>query len=126
MRDRKEKWARIRIRMIGGVFIFLFAITFVRAFYLQIIKKEQLVRLAERQHQKIVSLTPARGTIYDRNSAPLAVSIEMDSCFAEPRNIENINETAAKLAPYLGMSRETLTGKLKVNRNFVWLERRMP
>ena len=125
MRDRKEKWARIRIRMIGGVFVFFFAITSARAFYLQVIKKEQLVRLAEKQHQKIVALTPARGSIYDRNSAPLAVSIEMDSCYAEPRNIDNIAETAAKLAPYLGMTREAVANKLNGSRNFAWLQRRM-
>lgn len=125
MRDRKEKWARIRIRMIGGVFVFFFAITSARAFYLQIIEKDQLVKLAEKQHQKIVALTPARGAIYDRNNAPLAVSIEMDSCYAEPRNIENIAETATRLAPFLGMSREAVENKLNASRNFAWLQRRM-
>lgn len=126
MRDRKEKWARIRIRLIGGVFAFFFAITVARAFYLQIIEKEQLVRLAERQYQKIVPLTPVRGVIYDRNNAPLAVSIEMDSCYAEPRSIDNVRDVAARLAPFLGMSRETLERKLNGNRNFAWLQRRMP
>jgi len=125
MRDRKEKWARIRIRLIGGVFAFFFAITSARAFYLQVIQQEQLQKLAEKQHQKIVPLTPVRGAIYDRNNAPLAVSIEMDSCFAEPRNIENIGEAAARLAPLLGMSREALVKKLNGSRNFVWLQRRM-
>ncbi len=126
MRDRKEKWARIRIRLIGGVFAFFFAITVARAFYLQIIEKEQLVRLAERQYQKIVPLTPVRGVIYDRNNAPLAVSIEMDSCYAEPRSIDNVRDVAARLAPFLGMSRETLGRKLNGSRNFAWLQRRMP
>jgi cell division protein FtsI (penicillin-binding protein 3) len=126
MRDRKEKWARIRIRLIGGVFAFFFAVTVARAFYLQIIEKEQLVRLAERQYQKIVPLTPVRGVIYDRNNAPLAVSIEMDSCYAEPRSIDNVRDVAARLAPFLGMSRETLERKLNGNRNFAWLQRRMP
>ena len=126
MRDRKEKWARIRIRLIGVVFAFFFAITVARAFYLQIIEKEQLVRLAERQYQKIVPLTPVRGVIYDRNNAPLAVSIEMDSCYAEPRSIDNVRDVAARLAPFLGMSRETLGRKLNGNRNFAWLQRRMP
>jgi cell division protein FtsI (penicillin-binding protein 3) len=125
MRDRKEKWARIRIRLIGGVFAFFFAITSARAFFLQVIQKEQLQKLAEKQHQKVVPLTPVRGAIYDRNNAPLAVSIEMDSCYAEPRNIENIGETAAKLAPLLGMSREALGKKLTGSKNFVWLQRRM-
>jgi len=126
MRDRKEKWVRIRIRLIGGVFAFFFAITSARAFYLQVISKEKLVRLAERQYQKIVPLTPVRGVIYDRNNAPLAVSIEMDSCYAEPRNIENIREAAKKLSPLLGISREALEKKLNGSRNFAWLLRRMP
>lgn len=125
MREGKEKWARVRIRLVGSVFAFFFAITSARAFYLQIVEKEQLVRLAEKQHQKIVPLNPARGAIYDRTNSPLAVSIDMDSCYAEPRNIENLGEAAAKLAPLLGMSREALESKLKGNRNFVWLQRRM-
>jgi cell division protein FtsI (penicillin-binding protein 3) len=125
MRDRKEKWVRIRIRLIGGVFAFFFAITSARAFYLQVINKEKLVKLAERQYQKIVPLTPVRGAIYDRNNAPLAVSIEMDSCFAEPRSIENIRETAEALSPLLGIPREALEKKLNGSRNFVWLLRRM-
>jgi cell division protein FtsI (penicillin-binding protein 3) len=126
MRDRKEKWTRIRIRMVAGVFLFFFAITSARAFYLQIFKKDQLVKLAEKEHQKIVALTPARGAIYDRNNAPMAVSIEMDSCYAEPRNIDNISETVATLAPLLGTSKESLQNKLNASKNFVWLQRRMP
>ncbi len=126
MRDRKEKWTRIRIRLIGGIFVFFFAITSARAFYLQIVKKEQLVKLAEKQHQKIVPLTPVRGTIFDRNNAPLAVSIEMDSCFAEPRSIDNIADTAARLAPLLRIPRPVLVSKLNGSKNFAWLERRMP
>ena len=84
MRDGKEKWIRIRIRLIGGLFAFFFAITSARAFYLQVISKEKLVKLAERQYQRIVPLTPVRGVIYDRNNSPLAVSIEMDSLNSLP------------------------------------------
>jgi len=124
MREGREKWTRVRIRMIGGLFVFFFAITSARAFYLQVVKKDQLIKLAEKQHQKIVPLTPDRGAIYDRNGAALAVSIEMDSCYAEPRNIENIPEAVAKLSPLLGMTREALTKKLAASKNFVWLQRR--
>lgn len=126
MRDRKEKWVRIRIRLIGGLFAFFFAITCARAFYLQVINKEKLVKLAERQYHKIVPLTPVRGVIYDRNNSPLAVSIEMDSCFAESRSIDDLKDASAKLSHLLGVSREALERKLKTNRNFVWLQRRLP
>ncbi len=125
MNDRRGKWAQWRIRLIGGLFAFFFVITSARAFYLQVVEKELLVKLAERQHQKTVALTPGRGTIYDRTNAPLAVSIEMDSCYAEPRNIENIADTVAKLAPLVGMPREELTRKLTGSKGFVWLVRRI-
>src|SRR6185369_8556107 len=109
---------------------FLFALVFVatagRAFYLQVLRNDHLVKLAEKQHQRIVPLTPGRGAIYDRHSAPLAVSIEMDSCYAETRHLESIPEAAAQLAPLLGHGVGELQAKLKASRNFVWLARRMP
>lgn len=125
MKDGREKWARLRIRLFGSLFAFFFAITSARAFYLQVVQKDELLKLAEKQHQKIVQLTPGRGAIYDRNNSELAVSIEMDSCFAEPRNIEAPGEVAAKLAPLLGIDRGLLTQRLSGRKGFVWLQRRM-
>jgi cell division protein FtsI (penicillin-binding protein 3) len=124
--EKTEKWARVRMRTVALLFIVFFVLTSGRAFYLQVLQKEKLVKLAEKQHQRIVSLTPGRGAIYDRNATPLAVSIEMDSCYAETRNIDSIPETATKLAPLLGFNRNELEAKLKGARNFVWLARRMP
>jgi cell division protein FtsI (penicillin-binding protein 3) len=125
VRNDREKWTRVRIRFVGGLFALCLAITAARAFYLQVSQHERLTKLAEKQHLKTVPLTPARGTIADRNNAPLAVSIEMDSCFAEPRSMDDIHGTAAKLAPLLGMTRPELEQKLKSARNFVWLQRRI-
>ncbi|GAM09518.1 penicillin-binding protein 2 [Geobacter sp. OR-1] len=106
-------------------FCFLLLATSSRAFYLQVIKREQLEKLAERQHQKTVQLTPARGTIFDANNASLAVSIEMESCFAEPRNIEDPRGTAAKLAPLLGLPQPQLQQKLTGSKGFVWIQRQL-
>jgi cell division protein FtsI (penicillin-binding protein 3) len=123
--EKREKWARVRMRLVALLFVVVFALTAGRAFYLQVLQKDRLVKLAEKQHQRIVALTPGRGAIYDRNSTPLAVSIEMDSCYAETRNLDNLPDAAAKLAPLLGYSRGELEEKLKASRNFVWLSRRM-
>ena len=125
MMDRREKWTRIRIRLVGSIFIAIFVLVAGRAFYLQVVKKDSLVKLAEKQHQRIVPLTPVRGAILDTNNAPLAVSIEMDSCFAEPRNMESIPAAAAQLAPLMAMSKEQVEKKLQGNKNFVWLQRRI-
>ena len=127
MKSDREKVDKIKIKLIGCLFALVFVAVLSRAYYLQIIKMDEWVKMAERQHQKTVQLTPARGNISDCNGLPLAVSIEMDSCFAEPKVIENIPETATKLAPLLGMVRQELEKKLVDNRlkHFVWLQRRM-
>ncbi|HXC92551.1 MAG TPA: penicillin-binding protein [Geobacteraceae bacterium] len=125
MRDDREKWTRFRIRFIGGIFIFLLSVSVARAFYLQIYEQERFAHLAEKQHLRVVQLTPSRGAIFDSTNSALAVSIEMDSLYAEPRNMENIPETAARLAPLIGMTKEELVKKMRGNKGFVWLARRL-
>ncbi|BCS52289.1 penicillin-binding protein [Geobacter sp. SVR] len=125
MKEDREKWARTRIIIIGTCFGLLFLAVTVQAFRLQILQHEEMVKKADRQHQRVVPLTPARGTIMDRNGNNLAVSVEMDSCYAEPRNIQDLEGTAAVLAPFLGTTQQELLRKLNGNRNFVWLERRL-
>lgn len=125
MQDEREKWARTRIIIIGTIFGLLFLAVTVQAFRLQIVQHEEMIKKAERQHQRIVPLTPVRGTIMDRNGNKLAVSLEMDSCFAEPRNIQDIDGTATVLAPFLRTTKQELLKKLNGSKNFVWLERRL-
>lgn len=125
MKDVREKWARVRIVMIGGFFGLLFLIITGRAFYLQILQHEEMVKRADKQHQRIVPLTPARGAIMDCNGTPLAVSVEMDSCYGEPRHIQDVEGTATVLAPLIGTPKNELVKKLSSGKGFVWLERRL-
>jgi len=125
VRDDREKWTRLRIRAIGVVFVFLLMVTVSRAFYLQIFEQERFARLAEKQHLKVVQLTPSRGAIYDATNSALAVSVEMDSLYAEPRNMEDVPAAAAQLAPLLGVPKDQLEKKMQGNKGFVWLQRRL-
>ncbi len=123
MKDEREKWARIRIIMIGTVFGLLFMNVVGRAFYLQILQHEILEKKADKQHLHRVELTPARGSILDRNGTTLAESIHMDSCYAEPRRIKDVNGTAGALAPMLGIPKSELVAKLSVKKSFTWVAR---
>lgn len=126
MKDEREKWARIRIITVGTVFGLLFLTVIGRAFYLQILQHETLVKKADKQHQHKVDLTPARGSILDRNGTTLAESIHMDSCYAEPRRIKDVDGTAGVLAPILNIPKSELVAKLSVNKSFIWVERWLP
>ncbi|HKL27209.1 MAG TPA: penicillin-binding protein [Desulfuromonadales bacterium] len=125
MSHRVEKSIRIRIRLIGGLFLLGFLLVGFRAFDLQVLHGGEWLERAEKQHQKIVSLTPQRGTIYDRNGEELAVSIDVDSIFAEPRKIEDRGDASRQLAKALDLPAETVAARLKGNRNFTWLKRQV-
>jgi len=125
MKNKREQWDRVRIVMVSVLFSIAFVAVSIQAFSLQVLQHEQLIKMAERQHQRSVPLIPARGGIYDRSGAALAVSLEMDSLYAEPRRIRNPAETAAALAPLLGISRQELLRKLASDRGFVWVERQI-
>ncbi len=123
MSEDRDKWARVRIIMIGVVFGLLFLIVAGRSFYLQILQHENLVKKADKQHQHRVELTPARGSILDRNGTTLAESIHMDSCYAEPRRIKDVDGTAGVLAPILGMPKSELVSHLSTSKSFTWVAR---
>lgn len=123
MKDELEKWARIRIIFVGTVFGLIFLNVIGRAFYLQILQHEKLVTKADRQHQRKVDLTPVRGSILDCKGTTLAESIHMDSCYAEPHRIKNVDETAAVLAPILGIPKTELVEILSADKAFTWVAR---
>lgn len=126
MPEECSSGARKRILILAVFFGILFLCVIGQAFRLQILKHEDMLKKADRQHQRIVPLTPARGAILDRNGSNLAVSIEMDSFYAEPRNIEDKDGTAAVLASFMEMTKQELLEKLNSGKGFVWLERRIP
>ena len=71
-----------------------------------------------------VGLAAARPPIVDRNGQILAVDIEMQSLFAEPKIIENPDETYEALATVLPqLEFDTTMRRLKSGQGFVWLKR---
>lgn len=126
MKNDREKWGKVRIIMLSCLFACCFLAVTARGFYLQVVQHDQLIKLAERQHHRTIPITPARGGIFDRSGAPLAVSLDMDSLYAEPKNITDPVRTAALLAPIIQMPQQELQKKLSTERSFIWLERQMP
>lgn len=55
--NHKEKWARVRLRLVYFLFVYMCLAVIGRAFYLQIIQADRLRTLAEKQHE--MSSTPS-------------------------------------------------------------------
>ncbi len=95
-----------------------------RLLWLQVVTAGDLAQRAERQQEQVLRLAPKRGTIYDREGRELAVSLDTESLYAVPAEVENPRATAARLARVLSRDPAVLQRKLASDRRFVWLDRR--
>jgi cell division protein FtsI (penicillin-binding protein 3) len=106
--------------LLGGFGIVLF-----RLVTLQVLQAAELTEKADRQHQKTVSLEGARGTIVDRNGKVLAMNLEVPSVFGVPTDVDSPAKTARVLSPVLHVRVSELEQKLRQDRRFVWLARKL-
>ena len=97
-----------------------------RLFFLQIIDKPDLQAKNLSQVQVDRKLQSPRGTIYDRNGRPLAMSVVTKSLYADPKMIkQSPSEVAELIVPYVTMSKEDIVKSLQEDTAFVWIDRMM-
>jgi cell division protein FtsI (penicillin-binding protein 3) len=102
-----------------------FVLVMLRLVYLQVYQRAELSIRADRQHERVVKLEPKRGTIYDRESRALAVSLGVDSVYGVPSGIDNPRPLARHLSGILREDSHTLEKKLSGDKQFVWLSRKV-
>jgi cell division protein FtsI (penicillin-binding protein 3) len=117
---------RTRALVLTGVFVAAQLIVVARLGYLQLLRDDDLRRLAERQYSKTVPLRPQRGPIFDRNGQALAVSGEVQSIYALPARIFDRAGVAGSLARVLGERARDVEERLSSERPFVWVKRKIP
>lgn len=81
---------------------------------LQIIQFDTLSQLAADNQTRISNITPARGTIYDRNMNVLAVSADVENVCIDPNELslsgQDLDAIADNLSALLCISKEKITG----------------
>jgi len=98
----------------------------VRLVDLQIVRHRHFVELAERQQQKVIEVSSSRGTVYDARGRSLAVSVPVDSVYAEPRSIPDPRAVARALAATIpGLDASELAATLSKERAWVWVARKL-
>ena len=95
--------SRKRLLMVGS-FLVAWAIVVVgRLAQVQILRHDDYVAKAARQHERTIELTPVRGSILDARGRILAESVPAFSIYADPKSIEDRRGTAKKLAAVKGI-----------------------
>ena len=121
-----SRWVRLRILIFGLVVLVLLAVVIFRGYHLQAVEGPRLREMAEQQYLKKVELPPRRGTIFDRHGTPLAVSVEVDSVYANARKVgDRAAAVARELSEVLELDSYTVQKALSSRRFFVWIKRRI-
>ncbi len=124
MKEPEFKWIHFRLYWVLGLCGLLFAVIISRAVQLQLWQGPKLAKIAKGEIEKLVPRSQKRGVIYDRNHFELAMTIEMESVFAQPKEIKNIQEVSGHLGPLLSLDRKRLSALLNQSKPFVYLKRR--
>ena len=114
---------RIRIILVGILFGICFTAIVARAVDLHLFKGPWLSQKADGQVKRPVKALGDRGIIFDSNMGKLALSIDVTSIGAHPRQVKDHASTARDLAKVLRLNKNELEKKLASNTPFVWIER---
>lgn len=109
----------------GLVLMAGFLVVLCRLFTLQVLDAAELTAKAERQHRKTVALEGARGAILDRRGKVLAANMQVPSVFGVPTSLGNPAAVARDLARVLPVKAADIERKLRMDRSFVWLARKL-
>jgi cell division protein FtsI (penicillin-binding protein 3) len=125
MKPVEKKKIRFRIIIIGSFFSVFFTIIGAKAVYLQIFCGPWLSQKAANQYEASFKSSEKRGTIYDTNLKEMAVSVDVTSIAAHPRQINDARAMAKSLAGILKIDSKELIKKLSSDKKFVWIKRRV-
>jgi cell division protein FtsI (penicillin-binding protein 3) len=69
-----------------------------RLIQLQVFRHEEFVKRAQLQQQRTIEVLPRRGILYDRNLHELAMTVQVDSLYALPADIEDKQAAARQIS----------------------------
>ena len=128
---RANRTVSARTLVLLAVFgLLAFALLFRQLFFWQITRHDELQDIAVRQQTMRTTVNAARGTIYDRNGRPLAISSTAENVMLSPRDIKQYGADkkliASTLAEILNLDEESLLAKMeKTNSQYEFVKKRV-
>ncbi|MGA7913736.1 MAG: penicillin-binding protein [Candidatus Acidiferrales bacterium] len=109
----EQRSPRLRWLVVWIVAVIWMGAVLARLSYLQLFCYSDYFARAQHQQQRVFEISPMRGVIYDRKGRELAISIPMDSVFADPVDVKDPEMVAHLLSPALGIPAEELETKIR-------------
>src|ERR1700677_4167095 len=108
----EQRNPRLRSLIVWGVAAIWMGAVLARRGYLQLFCYSDYSAKAQHQQQRTYEISPMRGDIFDRKGHQLAISIPMDSVFADPAEIKEPDMVARLLSRVLDVPAEDLEAKI--------------
>ena len=115
-------------RRILWLLLIILGVTFFstgRLVYLQLWRNDFYQGKALEQRVQKIPVEGLRGTIYDRNGIPLAVSVHAHTVYAIPAEIQDPEGSAFKLAQVLNLDQDFILQRLKKRSAVQWIKKKI-
>ncbi|MCB1576023.1 MAG: penicillin-binding protein 2, partial [Xanthomonadales bacterium] len=123
----RAKPANLRARLYTVLMVLVLASTalVVRAVDLQVVRKDFYQGEGDARYLRDIPIPVSRGTIFDRNGEPLAVSTPVESIWGNPQELLANPDQLPVLAKALGVTTADLTERLvqRKDKEFLYLKR---
>ncbi|MFZ0744452.1 MAG: penicillin-binding protein 2, partial [Terracidiphilus sp.] len=103
-----------------------------RLFWLQIVNHSEYVERADKQQERTFEVAPRRGVLYDRNLRELAMTVQVDSIYAVPTEMDDKQAAARILSAIVHVDPEDkrttekeIADRLDKGHSFAWVARRV-
>ena len=127
---------RMRYWLVCAALLVWVTLIIAKLFWLQILRHREFVEKAQKQQQHTFEVAPRRGVLFDRNLRELAMTVQADSVFAVPSEIEDKKATVHALAQIVHAgsdispvdawtSEEQILARVNASRGFAWIARRL-
>src|ERR1035438_4960485 len=109
-----------KYRLVALALLALFWMTaiWLRLFTLQILRYGELSHRAKHQQERTIDIPPKRGAIFDRNYHELAMTLQVDSVFADPTEMKDLDAAVTLLSRVLQLDPDALRVRLQNHKSF--------
>ncbi len=122
---RRFQPSKVRVAVIGLVVVAAWMGMGYRLVQIQVVQASDLAEQGLSQRLVSRDLAPQRGKIFDRNGELLAMTVQAQSIFAVPDQIEEPLWVAQQIGGLLGADTDVLYERLTSDRDFVYIKRQV-
>ncbi len=116
---------RKRAIIVNTAIIFSFFLVFLRLSDLMLFNHKRLSKKAEQQHIKVEERLVRRGMIFDRRGRELALNLELESLYCDPKDFQYKDDKIKILASLMSKRPADIISKISEGGRFVWIDRKL-